>query len=81
MIITIERILNGAILHTIDGEDETKEGFVWDETNYQGLIDLLYTLLNMFESTSRHDRERITIQIVHGDKYECKDKKCKICKG
>jgi len=74
--IRIEPVINGAM---VDIDDEGKVVYKFDEDNPGELIDMLYYLADCFYSTGRYDEKRINISLVHGDKYECKDKKCDIC--
>lgn len=85
MKIVIESTDNGAIIRT--SKDMWSDfnrifGYVFDEYEKDGLKDLLYDIRQMMDTLdSRYSKQRIQIQIVHGDKYECADKDCEICKG
>ena len=68
--------------------DIADNGYILDDgvstTVYKCDIDsireLLYNIVYGLKDTSdRYAKERIEIRIVHGDKYECKDKDCPIC--
>jgi len=79
--IKIKSASNGA---TVQIDSEEPEVFIFDKDNLEGLLELLYCIRNYFElqyGASRYDEERVDIKIGHGDKVDCKDKKCEICKG
>lgn len=71
----IERADGGAVLHS--GEDS--EVFKFDEDDPSGLQDMLFRIKELFINDSRYSKFRVQTLIRHGDKYECKDPKCKIC--
>jgi hypothetical protein len=77
MKIEIELAENGAILK---GED-ILEVYEFDEENKDGFINLLYKIKEIFIEDSKYGKEVISINIVHGNKYDCNDKNCKNCKG
>lgn len=76
--ITIRNISNGCVLNL--GDDYGEIGYTFDDDNINGLLELLYTISDSIKVSSRHDKYRIKLSIVHGDKFVCRDKKCKICK-
>jgi hypothetical protein len=84
-IIIIEPVTNGAVVTQQDG---TKNAYVFDEEaqdfeskGLKGLVELLYAVLDhMGVYGGKYKTECIEIRIVHGRGYECKDKKCPICK-
>ena len=79
--IKIERATNGAVIYYNDGDDsESPSIYKFDEEDLDGLILLLYDVRDSMSSPSRYSKRRILVSIVHGDKYECKEKDCKICK-
>ena len=47
--------------------------------NFAEIQAFLYHVLDYFYTDGRHSKARIRINITHGDKYECKNKKCVIC--
>ena len=74
--IHIARTSNGC---SMSGEFGS-EAFEFDENNLQRLQDMFYVLADIMAPSSRHSQQRIKVQIVHGDKYVCLDKKnCPIC--
>ena len=78
MKIVIETTSNGSVVKY----PENKVSYKFEENDLEGIQEMLYDILEEVSlCTSRYDKERIQIKIVHGDKYECKDKNCKICKG
>jgi hypothetical protein len=85
--LTIEKVCNGII---ITDYDETENGLVEyktifeqkEEDSVKYMQDALFYINNTLgELENRYSQERISINIVHGDKYECEDKECPICKG
>jgi CO dehydrogenase/acetyl-CoA synthase epsilon subunit len=55
--------------------------FSADEENLDGAVDLFYQLKGLLaDHGNRYAKQRLEIRIVHGDKYECKDKDCEICR-
>ena len=81
--IIIERVSNGAIVRGRDCEGNKEEQiFKFEDGEINGLVVLLLAIEEQLSSTcsGRYDEKRISIRIVHGDKYDCKDKKnCVIC--
>jgi hypothetical protein len=76
---------NGAVLTIKDHLDfsesgETKLVYEFDEDNKEKLVDLLYQVdqFCMF-GEGKYSKERAEIRLIHGEKYDCKDKGCKIC--
>jgi hypothetical protein len=83
MDIGIHRIPDGVVIY-YDWKGDCKdvwEQYEWEDDDKEGLRSLLYGLLDEIETSSRYDKQRVRIKIEHGDKYECKEKNCKICKG
>lgn len=84
MKIIIEVADNGVFLSVHDDDPEVrtnKEVFEFDEDNLDELQELHNTISDLIAPMSgRNSEKRIQHKIVHGDKYECKDKKCSICK-
>lgn len=82
--IEIETIDNGAILR-FPGDDESAECYCYpydDEGQGDYVLHLLRDIASYISgSDSRHSEKRISVSWVHGDKYECKAKDCKICQG
>ena len=77
LMMVLKRAANGAML---SGNGE-REVFEYDEEDMGGLVELLYAVgEQLAPATSRYSKERISVTIVHGDKYECEDRKCGICK-
>jgi hypothetical protein len=81
MKITITPTRNGTYVEYDDGENVDRASYTFDaETDLEGAQEFLYDIAEWVGLIgSRYDRNRIKIQIVHGDKYECSDKECKIC--
>ena len=76
--IKIKRTDNGALLDHADGSTV----YAYGEDDLTGLANMLWEICELIGPiTSRYSRERISIQIKHGDKYECRDKKCSVCKA
>jgi hypothetical protein len=77
--IIIEIISNGVV---VKYPDEDKISYVFDNDKPEQCVEMLYNILDTLGmSGSRYDKKRIYIKIEHGDKYECKDKKCEICRS
>lgn len=82
----IELTENGAVME-IKGHYDFNEGkstkrvFRFDDENKEGLIEMLWMIDHFcFTDEGKYSRERIHIEMVHGEKYECKDPKhCPIC--
>jgi len=71
----IRKIGNGAILKDSVGE----QAYLFDEGSVEGLVSLLREIAALIGTVEdRYAMERISISIVHGDKYECDG--CAICK-
>ncbi len=85
----IKRIDNGAEVtfnkwEGGDNEAPYTKAYIWDTVaqDYDGVINMLYEIAEgLGEYGNKHDKMRLEIHIVHGSKYECKDKKCDICAG
>lgn len=55
--------------------------FSADDGDLNGAVDLFFCLRDIFaDPRSRYAKQRLEIKLVHGDKYECEDKNCEICK-
>jgi hypothetical protein len=84
MELKINSFHNGALLIQDDGENTHRTLYKFDyddpELGLRDLQCLLYDISEQLSMESRYSKERISIKIVHGDKYECKDKECAICK-
>lgn len=81
MKIEIEKANNGAILKTDDKDDFSTDIYKFDDDNLDGLVEMLYEICDFVgQMGDRHDKLRIRISVLHGDKYLCMDKKCDICK-
>ena len=79
--IKIKPLGNGCMLSITEHRTTLHFAHTFGKDNLDGLQDLLYDILEHLQPTySRYDKQKIVITIVHGDKHECKDKKCKICK-
>jgi len=83
--LTIELAENGAIV-TIQGHYDFAEGkkstavYKFDDDDKQGLIDLLYEVDHFcVVDEGKYSKERAEIQLIHGEKYICKDVSCEIC--
>ena len=77
MTITIKTLANGATVN-IPGESGTVYKFQDEEMG--GLAEMLYDIADAIEPGSRYSKERVRVKIVHGDKYECPDRKsCAVC--
>lgn len=80
--IKIKRTHNGAIVYA--SEYPKGQGFIFDsddeDLGIKDSVQLLYLLIELLSlNKSRYAKEVVRINIEHGDKYSCKDKKCKIC--
>jgi len=81
--------INGASVRFIenDGEKIIKEDRVFefdDEKGFGGLTSMFWEICNHYGwdgDRGRYSKERINFSLVHGDKYECSDKECQICKA
>jgi hypothetical protein len=79
MKIIIEPGHGGASVIVDDGENEDRSIYHFTEENLDGLQSLFYELDEMLISTGRYSHYRMTHNIVHGDKYQCRG--CDWCKG
>jgi len=75
---------NGLIFKSIDDEDDSYTPLVYQEVTVGSMsdafIEMLYDIVEVYGPvTSRYSRERISIQKIHGDKYECSEIDCDIC--
>lgn len=78
MIITIKTLDNGAVVTC----GKEKMGFNFDERDKEFERDMYSYIIDLIGNNgSRYDEQRIRVYLEHGDKYECKGKKCKICRG
>lgn len=76
--ITIKQISNGCVVKFGSSE---QQAYIFGLDNLSGLQEMMYDILEEIEPTnSRYSKQRLQVSIVHGDKYECKDKKCDICR-
>lgn len=65
-------------VYSIDTNDISDE---YNLNNLNNFRDMLYEIINAFGvNNSRYSKEKINVEIVHGDKYVCKEKNCPICK-
>lgn len=72
---------NGYILKSLDTHDGSHVFEVFENENASSIRTLIYSILDYFgETGGRYDEERVYVEIRHGDKYECNDKQCTICK-
>ena len=72
-------VANGALLKLQD--EPRPEVFKFEDEDPGGLVDMLQALVDYSGYLgSRYSRQRIQVRIIHGDKYECNDKKCGLCK-
>jgi len=79
MEIVITPTNSGAVLKYKPGG--VHEVFKFDEDNLEDAVKLFYELRNlMADGGNRYAKQRLEIKIVHGDKHECKDENCEICK-
>ena len=80
----LERTANGVVVEfpsCEEGVPPCKECFLYDEDDLSGVVLALYAICDwMGGRAGRHAKVRVAVRLEHGDKYECKDKKCKICK-
>ena len=83
--LTIELTENGAIV-TIKGHydftdgKESKRVYEFDEESKEGLLNLLYEVDRFcMIDEGKYSKERVDITLIHGEKYECKDKNCELC--
>ena len=80
--ITIKTTDNGAIVKVTGQYDENFErSYVFDEENMEGMEQLLWDLLDPIHLFGKYSKERISITRVHGEKYDCEEKDCKVCKN
>lgn len=80
--ILIELVDNGMVVTMRDGSRQVFATHLdsHDEDDLVGLQGMLYAIMeDLGHYGSKHDRARVTIAIVHGDDYGCKEKGCKIC--
>lgn len=89
--VTVEKIDNGYEVRWFE-EGETENDKVRHHTivfesdedvkygDAKSFAKMAWHLLSYFGNYgSRYDKERVRIKLEHGDKYECKDKKCEEC--
>lgn len=96
MKIIVRRIDNGFLITDLSEQDENGDtrpvitcveiGEDTEESETlaapRAMQRLLWHLVDALgEFGSRYDKERIRINIEHGDKYNCEDKNCEICKN
>lgn len=79
--IIINEAENGAMVTINDTESINATVYEFDEDNQQGLVNLLYEIVNKIGCIDGFNKETINISVEHGDEYDCNDKSCKICKG
>jgi len=81
--INIKTANNGFIMTTFDERQEEghqEEVSVYHNNNMDDFIELLCDISELIgPQSSRYSKERILIQVTHGNKYECSDKECMIC--
>ena len=84
MKIEIETVDNGAILRFAgnDGSAECSCYPYQDEEQQDYMLYMLRDVVDCLfgEDTTRYSSKRIHISWMHGDKYECKEENCEICK-
>lgn len=79
--IKISRTDNGAVLLITGQYDENRKlSYVFDEEDPEGLISLFYEIKSTLINDSKYSEKRVRINLEHGEKYDCKEKNCKICK-
>ena len=66
---------NGCMLKTFEGNQIYK----FDEEHPEDIVNMFYDLRDSLIDSSKYSKRRIEIKIVHGNKFECKDKECEIC--
>jgi len=50
--------------------------------NIEKQQEFLYELINVLDwYTGRYAEKKLQVDITHGDKYECFDKECSVCKN
>ena len=98
MKINIHRTQNGAWVRFVETDLPNNDESIYRDKSYvfdsykkdgdevSGLHEMLFDILeDMGWVGDRHDRERIQIRLVHGDKFlhsdEDKAEDCRICKG
>ena len=87
MKITIDVKENGAILNIpvgINNDYKLCKLYKFDpyeHVNIDDYINMLYELTDAIFLFGKYSQERIKISRVHGEKYECDDKNCEICRG
>ncbi|MFH1222989.1 MAG: hypothetical protein V1647_01430 [Pseudomonadota bacterium] len=78
---------NGLTLSINDGEDtETivyqEPEYLPERAEYDLFQEFLFNILNDYgPSSSRYSKYRLKIVLDHGDKYDCNDTNCEICKS
>ena len=75
--ITVDTAINGATVKF----DKKKIVYKFDQGELEGLKDLIRDIKEFIgPSSGKYDKERISISVVHGRGYTCKEKKCELCK-
>ena len=78
--ITIDDAINGATVKYKQDKDVDKVVYKFNKDKLDGLRKMLWDIKEAIgELSGKYDKERISIGVVHGDRYICKDKKCEIC--
>ena len=77
MKLNIEVLPSGVVIHSQIGDERLDDTF--PTISIREKADFIRWINEwMFDIGSRHDRERIYVEVRHGDKFECEG--CEICK-
>lgn len=86
MRITIAINDNGAVMRIpVGAKNDYERNMVYEfdadeHTDIKGYVNMLWDMTEAVMLFGKYSPQRISINIEHGENYECKDKKCKICK-
>lgn len=68
------------VVEDCESKDEDPTQFEVYGDDYRGVKELLYRVIEYCGfNASRYDYYRFTVDVKHGDKYECDEKDCAIC--
>lgn len=77
----VDKVENGAVVSGFidDNGKKFSRCYTFEEDELDGLKYMLYDILEAMESPNKFGKTVISIDIKHGNKYECQDSNCDIC--